>query len=207
MYKISDEQYANVRAWVHEYIDRICIVRDTSMPGKKPGTKYSWMFYLRRGLFDKKFINAISQMFIYKIEREVGVEFDFQLSGMETAATPMLVGIPLIASVYDIDINSFVVRKEQKEYGLCNWLEGVPNSKKVLLIDDLCNSGISMGRAYNILSNMGVEFVPYAFSIVNKSNVEVHTQQRLNSDMYLPPEFKMVSLFTLDDFNLTSPSH
>ena len=114
---------------------------------------------------------------------------------------------PLIASVYDIDINSFVVRKEQKEYGLCNWLEGVPNSKKVLLIDDLCNSGISMGRAYNILSNMGVEFVPYAFSIVNKSNVEVHTQQRLNSDMYLPPEFKMVSLFTLDDFNLTSPSH
>ena len=88
MYKISDEQYANVRAWVHEYIDRICIVRDTSMPGKKPGTKYSWMFYLRRGLFDKKFINAISQMFIYKIEREVGVEFDFQLSGCLLYTSP-----------------------------------------------------------------------------------------------------------------------
>lgn len=206
-YKISDAEYEKIRADVHNFIDKKCIVRNTLMPGKIQGTTYTWMFYLRRGLFNKRFVNAITKMFIYKIEREVDPEFNFQLSGLETAATPMLVGMPIIASAFDIDLNSFVVRKDQKAYGLRNWTEGAPNDKKVLLIDDLCNSGASMARAYQVLTHLKFEMIPYAFSIVNKSNKQIHSVQRQQSDMYLPEHFKVISLFDLDDFNLSNPSH
>ena len=73
---ISDEEYMAFENWMREYIDRYCIVRtgreiDYVMDGKKPGTHYTWQFYLRRGCFDPVFLSALSQMFIYKIEREI----------------------------------------------------------------------------------------------------------------------------------------
>ena len=60
-------------------------------------------------------------MFIYKVEREIG-HFNFQLSGLETAATPMLSAIPLVLKGFGINLNSFVVRKEQKTYWIKNWI-------------------------------------------------------------------------------------
>jgi orotate phosphoribosyltransferase len=212
---ISDEDYKVLREWTKNYIDKQCIHRvplgQPKLPGKVPGSKYTWMFYLRRGLFDHKFSSAISQMFIYKMEKEVG-HFDFQLSGLETASTPMLTSIPTIGRIFGIDLNAFSIRKEQKEYGLMNWIEGVPNTKPVMLIDDLCNSSASMKKAYDIVNRSHVNKEPLkvfekAFTIVNKSNQQVHSEQRQNSDLYLPKEIKVISLFNLDDFNLSNPSH
>lgn len=206
---ISDEVYTPLHSWMKHYINEYCIVRNTIMPGKIPGTTYSWMFYLRNGLFKKKFMTALSIMFLYQAERNISKKLNFQLSGLETAATPMVTGIPLVLDKMfsGIDINGFIVRKEQKQYGLMNWIEGVPNDKPVLMVDDLCNSAASMGKCYNVLKNQGLSFLPYAFTIVNKSNKGIHDKYRLESDMYLPPNFKVVSLFTLDDFGLTGPSH
>lgn len=206
-YIISDSDYNSHREWVRDYIDQKCIVRGTIMPGKMPGSIYTWMFYLRRGLFNKDFLNKISIMFLYKIEREFEGNFEFQLSGLETAATPMLASIPIVLTQFGIDLNSFVVRKDQKQYGLMNWIEGLPNEKPVLMLDDLCNSSASMRQCYNILLNENLKVLPIAFSIVNKSNKAVHSVKRLNSDMYLPEHFRMISLFDLDDFNLSNPSH
>lgn len=176
------------------------------MKAKKPGNYYTWMFYLRRGLFNPDFMNALSQMFIYKIER-IDPKFNFQLSGIETAATPMLAGIPIIAKYMKINLNAFVVRKERKEYGLENIIEGVPNDKPVLMLDDLCNSSESLAKCRNILIQEGHKIYPYAFTIVNKSNRDVHSEERQNSDLYLPKDIKVISLFTLDDFGLNNPSH
>jgi orotate phosphoribosyltransferase len=195
MYKIDDKQYEILKEWVYNYIDKFCIVKDRYMPGKVPGSYYIYMFYLRRGLFNKSFNSAISRMFIYKMEREIDSNFDFQISGLETAATPLLIGLPYVASEFDIDLNSFVVRKEQKEYGLKNWIEGIPNDKKVLLMDDLCNSGDSMGKAYKILSEEGFEILPYALSIVKKNNAQ--TNQNLKN-------IKIISLFDFHEFNLNN---
>lgn len=212
---IDDKTYNSMRVWVKEYIDRKCIHRvlpgQKKMPGKIPGTEYTWQFYMRRGLFDHKFSSAIAQMFIYRMEKDVG-HFEFQLAGLETASTPMLSSIPIIGRVFGLDINAFSIRKEQKQYGLMNWIEGIPNEKPVMLIDDICNSSASMRKAYDIVLSSHVNGDPLtvfnkAFTIVNKSNSKVHSQQRQNSDMYLPPEIQVISLFNLDDFNLSNPSH
>ena len=206
----SDEEYTQLREWTKDYINQRCIHRvlpgQQKIPGKTPGSKYTWIFYLRRGLFDHNFSFAISRMFYYKIAKEVG-HFDFQIAGLETASTPLLTAIPIIGSGIGISLNAFSVRKEQKTYGLLNWIEGVPNTKPVMLIDDLCNSSASLKKAYNIINHHGMQVLHTAFKIVNKSNQQVHTEQRQNSDMYLPKEIKVVSLFNLDDFNLNNPSH
>jgi orotate phosphoribosyltransferase len=176
------------------------------MPGKMPGSKYTWMFYLRRGLFNHQFLINVSQMFIYHIER-LDPKFNIQLTGLETAATPMLAAIPMVASVMGVDINAFVVRKERKTYGLLNVIEGIPNNKLAIIIDDLCNSSRSMAQCLNTLLAENIPVADIAFVIINKSNKEVHDKVRLAGDMYLPKDIKVISLFTLDDFDLNNPSH
>jgi len=205
-YRISDEQYLQLHEWVFHYINDKCIVRNTKMPGKAPGSTYTWMFYLRNGLFNHQFLINVSQLFLYHMER-IDPKFNFQLTGLETAATPMLAAIPMVASVMGIDINAFVVRKTRKEYGLKNIVEGIPNDKLAVMIDDLCNSSQSMAQCLKVLQSEGITVGNVAFCIVNKSNKEVHDEKRLKTDMYLPPEIKVISLFTLDDFGLTNPSH
>lgn len=205
-YRISDEEYNVMREWVRAYINKHCIVRDTRMPGKLPGSTYDWIFYLRRGLFNPDFNVAVAKMFVHKMER-LDPDFNFQLTGLETAAAPMLTAIPMVAKLYGIDLNAFIVRKKRKEYGLLNVFEGRPNQKVSVIIDDLCNSGYSMRQCYNVLENEGMEAAKYAFAIVNKSNHGVHSEQRHISDMYLPPDITVLSLFTLDDFGLGNPSH
>jgi orotate phosphoribosyltransferase len=203
---INHVEYGELYEWTKNYIDTRCIVRNTPMPGKLPGTRYTWMFYLRNGLFNHEFSSAISQMFLYKAIHEIG-HFDFQITGLETASTPMLTSIPLIGRVFGIDINSFSIRKERKEYGLQNIIEGLPNDKPCLLLDDLCNSSASMRRAHDVLLEEKLQVMNFAFCIVNKVNKDIHAQSRQTTDMYLPDTIKMIHLFDLDDFNLFGSSH
>lgn len=177
------------------------------MPGKVPGTQYTWMFYLRRGLLDKNFMNQLTKLFIYKVYHEIG-NFDFQITGLETGATPLVVALPILLQKFKIDVDSFIVRQERKKYGLQNWIEGVPNDKPCLIVDDLCNSSGSMRQAFDVITKEeGLSFVPYVFTVVNKVNKNIHSQTRINSDLYLPKEMKVIYLFDMDDFDLYNPSH
>jgi len=200
---IDEVKYEQLRNWTRDFINENCIYRGPPIPGKVPGTVYTWQFYLRRGLFRYDFLSAISQMFLYKVQTEIG-HFDFQISGLETASTPMLAGIPLVSAALGQKINAFSIRKEQKEYGLKNWIEGVPNDKPVMLMDDLCNSQVSMKKAYDILLAHNLNVFDKAFCIVNKVNKEDGSEERQTTDKHLPKHIKMIYLFDLDDFNLSN---
>jgi orotate phosphoribosyltransferase len=193
---IDEKIYNDLHAWVKSYIDEKCIIRNTVMPGKLPGTTYTWIFYLRRGLFNHEFLSAVAQMFYYKVEKDIG-HFNFQIAGLETASTPMLSSFPIIGRIFKKNINAFSIRKEKKEYGLRNWIEGIPNDKPVLLIDDLCNSSNSLLKAKQILENEKLTVLNYAFVLVNKT---VHIEN--TEDKYLKSNIKMISLFNLNDFKL-----
>lgn len=203
---IDDLHYGKLWESTRSYIDKNCIYRvpkgKTLLFGKKPGTFYSWQFYLRRGLFNHHFLSAVSEMFLYKAEKEFGC-FDFQICGMETASTPLLAGIPLIARQHGIDINAFSVRKNRKEYGLLNWIEGVVNDKPILMIDDLCNSTESLAKTLEILLRCNYfNVLDRAFAVVNKVKKD---EEKANNDKHLPEQMQMMYLFTLDNFDLTQP--
>lgn len=189
------------RKWLVEYIDRYCIVRvppgNQPMLGKAPGTTYVWQFYLRRGLFNPDFNEMVAHLFLDLVQEKIG-HFDFQIAGLETASTPLLVSIPMVARRFGIEINAFSVRKNRKEYGIHNWIEGVVyRDKPVLLIDDLCNSSNSMQKAmYTIYGDQKLEFLKFAFAIVNKS------EDVFKNCKTMPDDVQMLSLFSLDDFAL-----
>jgi orotate phosphoribosyltransferase len=208
MHVMRHQQWQDeLRQWVHGYIDEHCIVRRPGgLPGKKPGTVYSWMFYLRRGLFNHRFNSAVAQLFWYKVDERIG-HGNFQLTGLETAAAPMLAAFPIIGNLYDYDVNAFIVRKERKEYGLQNMIEGLPNNKPAMIIDDLCNSSTSMARCYKHLLFEKIEVFPFAFALVNKVNPGTHDPIREKSDMYLPKSIEVLSLFNISEFRLYNPSH
>lgn len=196
---LSDQDRVEALSWLQEYIDKFCIVRvppgKSPMLGKAPGTTYIWQFYLRRGLFNPYFNELISLLFLDLVQEKIG-HFDFQIAGLETASTPLLVSIPIVAKQFGIEINSFSVRKNRKEYGIHNWIEGlVLNDKPVLLVDDLCNSSNSMLNAMNIIyGDQRLEFLKFAFAIVNKS------EDIFKGCKTMPEDFQMLSLFSLNDF-------
>ncbi len=168
------------------------------------GKIWVWQFYLRRGCFDSTFNSVLSQMFIYKVEREIG-HFDFQISGLETAATPMLSAIPLVAKSYGIDLNSFVVKKEQKQYGIRNWVEGCPDPDlPVMIIDDLISTSRSMLIANKILQEkMGLKVMDYVFGIVNKNSRDMRFGYPFEKTKYWPDK-KILYLSDLDDYDFNS---
>lgn len=210
---LTKSEYDHLWAWVQKFIMDLCIARGV-MPAKNGGY-YSWMLYLRRGLYNHQFLSAVSQMFLCKMQERLDMN-NIQLSGPETAAAPILAGVPLIARIYDYDLPAFIVRKEQKYYGLRNWFEGLPDAERpAVLFDDMCNSSEALAHAYNRIREASIPVAPYAFTIVNKvykdpsrDNVpERNTEHRRRSDLYLPPDIEVVSLFTLDDLGLTGNSH
>jgi len=195
---MNEKSYNELHQWTKQYIDDLCIVRNTRMPGKIPGTSYSWIFYLRRGLFNHQFLSAISQMFYYQVSKHLG-HFNFQIAGLETASTPLLAGIPLIGRALGHDINAFSIRKERKQYGLRNWIEGLPNDLPVLLVDDLCNSSDSLYNARAICEQERIQCCDTCFVIVNKTNDEQNV-----TDKYMDTNIRIISLFNLSDFGLTN---
>jgi orotate phosphoribosyltransferase len=203
---IDQTTYTVYESAVRDYIDKHCIVRK-NMPGKYPGQKYTWMFYLRNGLFNPVFLHYVSEMMLYKLHQELKT-FHFQICGAETAGTPLAASIPLIAYSHKIEMSGFVVRKDQKTYGLKNWHEGMAfKDVPYVLVDDLCNSSKSLKHSDTVCKALGLTPTNIAIVVVNKVNKNVHEEKRAKTDMYLPKEYKVISLFDLDSFNLSNPSH
>ena len=153
-------------------------------------------------------------MFIYQVERTIG-HFNFQLSGLETAATPMLSAIPLVARNFGIELNSFVVRKDRKEYGLLNWIEGeVKTGVPVLMIDDIISKSNSIKKCNDILTynHSNIETMDYVFAIVNKYTKHMGNKYYKQSfegfgntsTMYCDkiPDKKILYLFNCDDLGV-----
>lgn len=192
---LNEADYETARERVKRKIEDKCLLRGVDLPGKN-GSRYSWMFYMRPGLFDPHFIRDVGAMFLYRCRKEME-NIDFQICGLETGAVPLVVGLPLIASLNDVEINGFSVRKEPKEYGLKNLLEGVANDKKVMLVDDIANSTASLRRCLNAIRGEGLEFSGWVFSIIRKHNPNYDPQ------IHMPPDTRYIYLFDVSEWGLS----
>ena len=159
------------------------------LQGIPAGTAYTWQFYLRNVMTDPKCMRIIAQ--------EIGGRIDqqYQLAGMESAGPPIVSAILMDDSRH---AGYFFVRKEQKKYGLRNWIEGVcDRSREVVLVDDISNSKNTLMLARQVCVGYGLR-VSHAVTIVNKDGEQcVDDKSGLRID----------SLFTLDDFDLTWESY
>jgi len=158
---------------IANFISTHCIERSESptlMYGKLPGTRYATQFYLAPLLYNREMLERIGVEFIRLVEEKIG-HFDFQLAGREWSAIPLLTALPIICKAYaNKDINSFMVKRERKNYGKHNFIEGtILKDKPVMIVDDLCNSTDSFRHCLSVIFYEHKHpIVPFNFAVLNK---------------------------------------
>ena len=192
------------REFVRNFINDNCIVRvppdSKALPSYKgEGTGYyTWQFYLREALFHPEILNIVVQDFLSKYEQPIKNGL-LQLCGVESASTPLLTGIRIAARNRGYDVNIFSIRKEQKEYGRKNWLEGkVEPDKIAMLVDDLISTSHKTAiHGASILFNQGIPFSNYAYAVVFKSITPENNKIKL-----IGRDVMVSYMFSLKDFDL-----
>jgi orotate phosphoribosyltransferase len=199
---MSPEALEEARQWLRAYIEYNCIYRvpydEEPLPGKEPDVRYTWQFYLRRGLFNNRFLGTVGSLF-WEQFKDLYAEEPFQIMGLETGSTPLIVGIVMTAPFYGIDVNAVSIRAERKKYGLKNRFEGVINYHlPVMIVDDMCNSKTTLLRAMKYCVDEGLHIYKYGFAIVNKDVDGTHSDH----DKYIGEGYEIKSLFNISEFIL-----
>ncbi len=111
------------------------------------GASNRWLIDMRRLFMDAKLLDTVAELFW---QRCAGA-MPFQVGGMETAAIPLVSAILLKGVARGTPVNGFIVRKERKTYGTGSLIEGALNGEKVVIVDDLLNSGNSLEKVRVVL--------------------------------------------------------
>lgn len=195
-----------------DYIDKNCIFRANPevkyfkylpkgniLPNGISMKPMTWCFYLRRlthnavALRDVAF--TIAQDIIKKCHN--GDESsEIQLCGLETASIPLIAAVQMAFIQGGINVNAFTVRKDRKAYGLCHLIDGIPNNNKIIVIDDMINSGSSVSKV--------IDTCFYELDLTPANNVYciigAKDEHRWSSTTGVP-NLNVNYLFHKDDFN------
>jgi len=154
------------------------------IPAKMPGHYYTWQFYLRRCMYDPKFIRAAADLLVEQLATPA-----VQVCACEDA------GVVLGMAIAErLGTPMFSIKKKPKAYGLQNKLEGRLIGLPVLLVDDLAGSQITLRSSRQQLMTLGIELAPEYVTLINKTSG--------THDAYLEDQ-RLISLFTCDDFKLS----
>lgn len=152
---------------------------------KAPNQTYRWQFYLRRCLFDPKFVLTAAELLVHGLPDK-----DVQIASCESAGVPLglamsaVLGTPMLS-----------VKKERKLYGLLNFTEGRVTGKPIVVVDDLAGSQSTLNRAVSILHAFGLPTADHYVALVDKTQYG-HAKSYVGSK-------QLISLFTCEDFALS----
>ena len=156
------------------------------------GQDSAWLFDLRAVFLDPEGIALATDVFWNLFEKE----YPFQVGGQELAAVPLVSAIVLHGQRIKKPVNSFIIRKSRKPTGLQNIIEGEINSEKIILVDDLINSGATALRQIKDIENHSKQKIDKFFTFINfrgEKNFQLLKQKGV----------QLISLFDLKDFNLS----
>lgn len=149
----------------------------------------AWIFDFRKIIMNGHASDVITDLFYEQFKDQ----YPFQLCALEIA------GVPLVASLMNkfyqrghTDINAFFIRKSRKKSGLMRMIEGeIQAEKKIILVDDIINSGNSFWRQVEVLEPLGYR-VDTVWSLLRFRDDEYYARFH-NRDI------KIESLFELND--------
>lgn len=182
-----------IRDWLRDQIEWKCIEYG-DFKGKTPGSSYDWVLDIRRALLDPAIAFGVSKLMIEKM-RELDPQFNFQVCCREQS--PLGMALSLSAKYFGVNLNVILCRKEKRAYGLENRFEGTIEDKVTLIVDEMSNHGRNMQHCFDALMKEGISPATVAMTVVNKSNNDAER------DRYLPNDVRVISLFNLNDFDLS----
>lgn len=188
--------------FVRDMINDDCIVRvpngSKELPAMGGRGYYTWQFYLRKALLHSVSLQVIGEDFWAK-NQEQFIQTPFQLAGVESAAVPIITAIVMAGAQRGLLVNAFTIRKNRKEYGLRNMIEGAPNALPVCFIDDLTSPQHSaFWHGLNAISSAGLRLRPLGYVVVLKKK---RGESRIIATSQ--GDITIQSLFDLSDFALT----
>ncbi|MFH1191126.1 MAG: orotate phosphoribosyltransferase [Candidatus Omnitrophota bacterium] len=117
------------------------------------------------------------------------------VGGPTLGADPIVGALAALSYVYGRPIKTFIVRKQAKEHGTLQQLEGpaLKNGNRVILVDDVATSGKAILEAKQVLDKMGV--------MADKAIVMVDRNQGA-ADNLAKAGIKLEAIFKIADFGL-----
>ena len=156
-----------------------------------------WIFDFRAILLQPQWLNRYADIFWERYASQ----YPFQVCGMESAAISLVAAIVMKGVERGTPVNGLFVRKSRKRQGLLKQIEGTPTNDRIILVDDLINSGSTFNKQIKILTAADAR-VSDMFALLAFRDTSTYTSiQQENS-------IKLQTLFTLKDFDLPllSPS-
>jgi len=156
------------------------------------GENSLWLFDLRAAFLDPEGLALATDAFWQTFEKD----YPFQVGGQELAAVPLVAAIVLHGQRIKKPVNGFIIRKSRKPAGLQNIIEGTVGAEKIILVDDLINSGSTASKQIRAVKNETGRNIDKFFTFINfrgEKNLELLAQKNI----------ELISLFGLKDFGLT----
>ncbi|MDO8522344.1 MAG: PQQ-binding-like beta-propeller repeat protein [bacterium] len=182
----------NHREFLHKTItDRVFIPYEKEPNIKSEGSSEisRWLFDLKRVFLDPKVLNSTSALFWERYKTSCPL----QIGGIEVASVPLMTALVLTGSELCPGVRGFIVRKSRKREGLMRMFEGELNEEKIILVDDVVNSGKSFIRQIEALETLGKK-VYAVFAVIRYRDLGYYKY-------FHDKGIKVESLFTLDDFS------
>jgi orotate phosphoribosyltransferase len=120
------------------------------------GQKSSYYINCRLATLDSEGLYLISELMLNKLE---GTKFD-AVGGLTLGADPIIGAMTALAHQRGRKLVGFIVRKEAKDHGTKNLVEGpLAPGMKVAIVEDVATTGGSAGKAIEAARAMGCEIV------------------------------------------------
>lgn len=153
------------------------------------GIDSNWLFDFRRVLLQADVLDLIGELFYAQFEDEGPI----QVGGIEVAAIPLVTAFILKLKEKTGRGNGFFIRKSRKKSGLLRMIEGVVTDEKIILVDDLVNTGRSFIRQVEVVESLGKK-VTAVFVLLRFRDLSYYTYFHQRG-------IKIISLFELADFS------
>jgi outer membrane protein assembly factor BamB/adenine/guanine phosphoribosyltransferase-like PRPP-binding protein len=127
--------------------------RDIAIVSRGGTTHAQWLFDMRAILMRSDVMNDISLLFWEAFKNQGPI----QIGCIESAGIPLMTALVAHAQIHGVQkCNGFFIRKSRKKDGLVKMIEGrIEENVKIVLVDDLINSGRSFVRQVEVLEGVG----------------------------------------------------
>lgn len=209
---LSNEEKKIIRTELHDFINKNCIFRchplvsyyENCEPGKLYNSypsknKPTYQFYSRRLTHNGKMLLYLVALFMDDLVKKInaGEESEnVQFAGLETSSIPIMIGMQQYAASHKIFLNTFSIRKERKNYGLFNFVDGIPSDGPVIIVDDVLNSGGTVSRCLDLCE--------YELDLKPANNVYtiIKFKPEVNFLKYKDKDLNLFSPFSLSEFDV-----
>ena len=156
------------------------------------GRTSTYYFNMKPTMLDAEGSHLIATLILEAIS---GLNADL-IGGLEMGAVPIASAVAAVSHAGTRPINAFFVRKQAKEHGTRNLIEGLPSGdslegKRVVIVEDVTTTGASAIKAGEAVRAEGADVVGV---------VTVIDRQEGAAEAFAAAGLKLTAILTLADF-------